>query len=77
MENKQLHVYLINPQLSNSETATPHKNKGVICFTPNIKTNPYGQVFPLVLSEIGIMSFPPVLHHFVCDFEIPYEGDVV
>ena len=41
--------------------------------SPNIKTNPYGQVFPLVLSEIGIMCFSPVFRHFVCDFKVPHE----
>ncbi len=44
-----------------------------LLYSPNIKTNPYGQVFPLVLSEIGIMRFSPVFRHFVCDFEVPYE----
>jgi len=44
-----------------------------IFYSPNIKTNPYGQVFPLVLSEIGIMCFSPVFRHFVCDFEVPNE----
>ena len=46
---------------------------GLIFYSPNIKTNSYGQVFPLVLSEIGIMCFSPVFRHFVGDFEVPNE----
>ncbi len=46
---------------------------GLIFYSPNIKTNSYSQVFPLVLSEIGTLCFSPVFRHFVCDFEVPYE----
>ena len=46
---------------------------GFFTYSPNIKTNSYSQVFPLVLSEIGIMCFSPVFRHFVCDFKVPYE----